>query len=79
MENHNVSSVLPKQELLYTEIEQLMKAFKGHRCALDFDQGVVHSELKQAKAEEEEEGQLFFVVTECGGSLIAEIRCQVSL
>ncbi len=36
------------QELLYTEIERLsMKAFKGHRCALDFDRGFVHSELKE--------------------------------
>jgi hypothetical protein len=29
-----------KQELLYNEIERLMKAFKGHKCcALDFDRG----------------------------------------
>ncbi len=54
MENHDVARVLPKQELLYTEIERLMKAFKGHRCALDFDRGFVHSELKQAKTEVEE-------------------------
>jgi hypothetical protein len=33
-------AVLPKQELLYTDIERLMKAFKGHRCALDFDRGL---------------------------------------
>ena len=33
----------PKQEeLLYSEIERRMKAFKGHRCALDFDQGFIH-------------------------------------
>ena len=42
----------PKQELLYAEIERLMKAFKGHRCALDFDRGFVHSELRNAKMEE---------------------------
>ncbi|KAI2493716.1 hypothetical protein MHU86_20820 [Fragilaria crotonensis] len=41
---------IPKQEqLLYAEIERLMKAFKCHRCALDFDRGFVHSELRNAK------------------------------
>jgi hypothetical protein len=45
----------PKQkELLYSEIERLMKAFKGHRCALDFDRGFVHSELKEAKENNKE-------------------------
>ena len=46
----------PKQQLLYTEIERLMKAFKGHRCALDFDRGFVTSSLKeeQDKATDEE-------------------------
>ncbi len=34
-----------KQELLYFEIERLMKAFKGHRCAIDFDLGFVNSQL----------------------------------
>jgi hypothetical protein len=29
---------------------RLMKAFNGHRCALDFDRGFVNSELKEAKA-----------------------------
>ena len=38
----------PKQELLYSEIEWLMKAFKGHRCALDFDRGFVNSEFMDA-------------------------------
>ncbi len=42
--------IISKQELLYTEIERLMKAFKGHRCVLDFDRGFVNSELKDAKA-----------------------------
>jgi hypothetical protein len=42
-------SSFPNQILLYTEIERLMKAFKGHRCALDFDRGFVHSELRNAK------------------------------
>ena len=43
--------VVVKQELLYTEIERLMKAFKGHRCALDFDRGFVNSQLKKGKEE----------------------------
>ena len=42
----------PTEELLYCEIERLMKAFKGHRCALDFDRGFVHSVLKEATAED---------------------------
>ena len=45
-------SVSPEQALLYTEIERLMKAFKGHRCALDFDRGFVNSELRNAKVED---------------------------
>jgi hypothetical protein len=40
-------SALPKHELLYTEIERLTKAFKCHRCALDFDRGFVSAELKE--------------------------------
>ena len=36
-----------QQQLLYSEIERLMKAFKVHRCALDFDRGFVNAELKQ--------------------------------
>ena len=43
--------IVAKQELLYNEIERLMKAFKGHRCALDFDRGFVNSELKKGKEE----------------------------
>jgi len=43
---------LPKQELLYTEIERLMTAFNGHRCALDFDGGFVNSELKEEATKE---------------------------
>jgi hypothetical protein len=42
------------QELLYTEIKRLMKDFKGHRCALDFDRGFINSELKEAKDENNE-------------------------
>jgi hypothetical protein len=46
----DVTQIPPnKQELLYCEIERLKKAFKGHRCALDFDRGFVHSELRNAR------------------------------
>ena len=44
-----------KEDLLYSEIERLTTASKGHRCALDFDRGFIHSELKEAMAENEEE------------------------
>ncbi len=49
--SQQTTPLFPKQVLLYTEIERLMKAFKGHRCALDFDRGFVHSELRNAKIE----------------------------
>jgi hypothetical protein len=52
-ENSAVMSAPKRQELLYTEIERLSKAFKGHRCALDFDRGFVNSELKEAKEKDE--------------------------
>jgi hypothetical protein len=32
-----------------TEIEWLMKDFKAHRCALNFDRGFVSDELKVTK------------------------------
>lgn len=35
-----------QQELLFSQIERLSKALRGHRCALDFDLGFIHSELK---------------------------------
>jgi hypothetical protein len=35
-----------KQQLLYKNIEKIMKQFKTHRCALDFDTGFVLAELK---------------------------------
>jgi hypothetical protein len=41
------------QELLYSDMERLSKAFKGHRCALDVDCGFVHSELRYAMIKEE--------------------------
>ena len=44
-----------QQELLYSEIERLTKAFRGHRCALDFDRCFVHSELKQATTLKDDE------------------------
>jgi hypothetical protein len=46
--NANNSMVTKKQPLLYSEIERLMKEFKVHRCALDFDRGFVNGELKCA-------------------------------
>jgi hypothetical protein len=52
--SHNITdgrSKPPKQkELLYSEIERLRKTFKGYR----FHREVVHSQLKEAKAQEEE-------------------------
>ena len=40
--------VTEKQVLVYSEIERLVKDFKTHRCALDFDRGFVNAELKVA-------------------------------
>jgi hypothetical protein len=40
------------QELLYSDIDRLSRAFKGHRCSLDFDRGFVHSELRNAMIED---------------------------
>jgi hypothetical protein len=44
--NTTNSVVTEHQPLLYKEIERLMKDFKVHRCALDFDRGFVNAELK---------------------------------
>ncbi|KAI2495979.1 hypothetical protein MHU86_18546 [Fragilaria crotonensis] len=50
--SENVGDIMPefnpagKQQLLYKKIEQLMKKFKTHRCALDFDMGFVLASLK---------------------------------
>ena len=44
--NSTNSLVTEQQPLLYNEIERLMKDFKVHRCALDFDRGFVNAELK---------------------------------
>lgn len=35
------------QQLHFTKIERISKAFKGHRCALDFDSGFVNSEFRE--------------------------------
>jgi hypothetical protein len=40
-----------QQELLYYEIERLVKAFKGHMCALDCNNGFVNLQLKEAKVD----------------------------
>jgi hypothetical protein len=42
-----------KQQLLFTEIEQLMKKFKAHRCALDFDTSFVLAALTEDENEPE--------------------------
>ena len=45
---------VPKQELLsYSEIQKVMKALKGHRCALDFDSGFINSELRETPQDDE--------------------------
>ena len=41
-----------KQQLLYKKIEQLMKRFKAHRCALDFDTHFVLTVLKEQDEDE---------------------------
>ena len=46
LNSDDVSVLALKQELLYAEIKRLMKDFKVHRCAPDFDRGFVDSELK---------------------------------
>jgi hypothetical protein len=38
-------NIAKTQQLLYKEIERLMKKFKTHRCALDFDNRFVTSGL----------------------------------
>jgi hypothetical protein len=44
---------IPRQQILYSEIERLKKGLKSHRCAPDFDSGFVqHTELRNAKVEE---------------------------
>ena len=52
-----------KQELLYSEIDRLMKNFKAHRCALDIDRGFVNSELKEAKKNDDANEVWIFNVT----------------
>jgi hypothetical protein len=74
--------VVAKQELLYTEmIERLMKAFKGHRCALDFDRGFVNSILKKGKEEMNNNDWRYdlFYNDNCGGSTINKVSCSIFL
>ncbi len=40
-----IVNIAEKQQLLYKEIERLMKKFKTHRCALDFDHAFVQGDL----------------------------------
>ncbi len=51
--NSSAATTTLKQELLYSDIERISKAFKGHRCALDFDNGFVNSELRETRAPDE--------------------------
>ena len=44
-ESHEMTA--QKQQVLFSEIERLMKTFKTHRCALDFDRGFVNGALKR--------------------------------
>ncbi len=72
-----------QQELLYYETERHTKAFRGHRCAPDFDRGFVqhfedfdrgfvqHFERKEASRKDEEELVCVSDV-DCGGSAIQE-------
>ncbi|KAI2503418.1 hypothetical protein MHU86_11047 [Fragilaria crotonensis] len=53
--NFIATSITEDQGLLYSEIQRLMKLFKSHRCALDFDRGFVNSALKEAKTRNEED------------------------
>jgi hypothetical protein len=45
--------VVVKEELVLSsdDIEKVAKAFKCHRCVLDFDSAFVHSELRKGKDE----------------------------
>ena len=47
-----VPIVVKEEVLSLADIERLAKAFKGHRCALDFDIGFVNSELRRGEEEE---------------------------
>ena len=53
-DNHDETERTNQQELLYSEIERLMKDMRGHRCALHFDWRFVNSVLKEATAKNEE-------------------------
>ena len=51
------ASAPKKQELLpYSLIERIRKAFKGHRCALDFDNGFVNSQFVEVVDEDDDLG-----------------------
>ncbi|KAI2502441.1 hypothetical protein MHU86_12017 [Fragilaria crotonensis] len=52
-ENLHEFNPVRNQQLLFKKIEQLMKRFKTHRCALDFDMRFV---LAALKADDEDDG-----------------------
>jgi hypothetical protein len=41
-----------RQQIHFHEIERLMKKFRTHRCALDFDLGFVNAILRERESEE---------------------------
>jgi hypothetical protein len=43
------------QQLLFKKIEQLMKRFKTHRCALDFDKSFVLASLKGTDGDDDDD------------------------
>jgi len=46
---HNENPLAQKQKLQFIKIEKLMKQFRSHRCALDFDANFVTSLLKEER------------------------------
>ena len=51
-ENSSVTSAPkrpPEEVLSQADIERVRKEFKGHRCALDFDNGFVNATLREAR------------------------------
>lgn len=53
------NSSLPgmKEDILYNEIQRLLKQFKGHRCALDFYSGFVNSVLLKEEQKHDQQDE----------------------
>jgi hypothetical protein len=45
--DENKGVVSKEQQLLFSEIERLMKKFECHCCALDFDQGFANAVIRE--------------------------------